>query len=471
MKRFLLITACILLVCAAAFWFISLPHHISGRTAAGGVLDLTGADSSATLFRLDGEWAFYYGQFYTPADFANGEPGDGALIEAPMSWSEAGYPLEGFATYRLCVLTDEKELMLYIPEISVSSAIWANGEKIFEAGQPGRTKGESKAGMKNTFVSIKPEDGEAELIVHVSNHRWMKGGLTQSILIGAREVLLPSVILRLLLLAVFLGALLIIGLYHFILFLHNRRDSVYLIFAAFCVVAAVRFYWEANSFAQLLSADGVGDIAFHMYQKSFILTCFVMTMLTHAAFKIPYGRFRGAVYLLCAFLTVVLPGLVIPFPLYRRFWFLIADIPMILSVAAAFRKNVLRPNPYNALYLLSAILLIVWGFVTKLLYDDVFFVSGVVSHLFLVLSQCVMLSVSYAETKRRERELAAQADFYRRMNHNMRTPLTIVSTNIQTARRRPEEAAELLTASQAEIMKMAAMIDDALKDDEKAPGS
>ncbi len=121
--------------------------------------------------------------------------------------------------------------------------------------------------------------------------------------------------------------------------------------------------------------------------------------------------------------------------------------------------------------MLSAILLIVWGFVTKLLYDDVFFVSGVVSHLFLVLSQCVMLSVSYAETKRRERELAAQADFYRRMNHNMRTPLTIVSTNIQTARRRPEEAAELLTASQAEIMKMAAMIDDALKDDEKAPGS
>jgi len=71
------------------------------------------------------------------------------------------------------------------------------------------------------------------------------------------------------------------------------------------------------------------------------------------------------------------------------------------------------------------------------------------------------------ETRREMEELAAQTSFFRKMNHALRTPLTVVSTNIQTARRRPEEADELLTESQSEIMKMAEMIDDALQDSDK----
>jgi hypothetical protein len=81
-----------------------------------------------------------------------------------------------------------------------------------------------------------------------------------------------------------------------------------------------------------------------------------------------------------------------------------------------------------------------------------------------------ILSVNYAEAKRHERELSAKTDFYRKMSHDLRTPLTLVSTNIQTAWRRPEEAYELLTKSQNEIMKMADMISDALKDGDKEAG-
>ena len=45
MKRFIIIAACILLVCGLAFWFISMPRGVSDQMAAGGVLDLTGAYS------------------------------------------------------------------------------------------------------------------------------------------------------------------------------------------------------------------------------------------------------------------------------------------------------------------------------------------------------------------------------------------------------------------------------------------
>ena len=72
--------------------------------------------------------------------------------------------------------------------------------------------------------------------------------------------------------------------------------------------------------------------------------------------------------------------------------------------------------------------------------------------------------------KREAEEEAAKTDFYRKMSHSLRTPLTIVSTNIQTAKRRPQEADELLDKSQAEIMKMADTISHALKDGDKGAG-
>jgi len=50
------------------------------------------------------------------------------------------------------------------------------------------------------------------------------------------------------------------------------------------------------------------------------------------------------------------------------------------------------------------------------------------------------------------------------MSHDLRTPLTRVSTCIQTAHRRPLEADEMLTTAQDDIMKIAEMIDAALLD-------
>jgi signal transduction histidine kinase len=90
--------------------------------------------------------------------------------------------------------------------------------------------------------------------------------------------------------------------------------------------------------------------------------------------------------------------------------------------------------------------------------------SSAAHNLFLVFLQCIMLSVGYAESKRREEELAARTDFYHRMAHDLLTPLTVVSTNVQVVEKHPEEAGELMRDSQEEIMRMAAMINKALNE-------
>ena len=72
------------------------------------------------------------------------------------------------------------------------------------------------------------------------------------------------------------------------------------------------------------------------------------------------------------------------------------------------------------------------------------------------------------EAKRRADESEAKADFYRRMSHQLRTPLTKISTNIQLANMQEDTDHERLTKSQAEIMKIAGMINDALDDGDES---
>jgi signal transduction histidine kinase len=108
----------------------------------------------------------------------------------------------------------------------------------------------------------------------------------------------------------------------------------------------------------------------------------------------------------------------------------------------------------------------VWGPLTKIILNDKYYAPGVAAHMFLVISQCVMLALSYSEAKRQREELARKTEFYHKMAHDLLTPMTVVSTSIQVAAFKSDEAPELLHDSQVEIMKMADMINNALKEDD-----
>ena len=84
---------------------------------------------------------------------------------------------------------------------------------------------------------------------------------------------------------------------------------------------------------------------------------------------------------------------------------------------------------------------------------------------FFVYWQMLRMLDSVTKSARLEIEtqrLTMKTDFYHKMAHDLLTPLTIVSTSIQVAKVEPEDK-ELMNKSQAEIMKMAGMINDALR--------
>ena len=83
---------------------------------------------------------------------------------------------------------------------------------------------------------------------------------------------------------------------------------------------------------------------------------------------------------------------------------------------------------------------------------------------------CILLEkavnqIGESETAKHEaEEKAAEADFYKKMSHQLLTPLTVVSTNIQTIRLRPDDTEKLISKSQDKIMEMSAMINAALSE-------
>jgi signal transduction histidine kinase len=91
---------------------------------------------------------------------------------------------------------------------------------------------------------------------------------------------------------------------------------------------------------------------------------------------------------------------------------------------------------------------------------SLFFISGA----FVFTVMLGVIGVRYISDMRRKfDEISAKTAFYRRVSHDLLTPLTRVSTCVQSANARPGDADMLLTKAQSDIMEMAAMINDALR--------
>jgi signal transduction histidine kinase len=139
------------------------------------------------------------------------------------------------------------------------------------------------------------------------------------------------------------------------------------------------------------------------------------------------------------------PDILCDTPFWRLFWLL----PVLFFCIAE-----LTSNPY----IVDTPKAISFVFVRVFVYAAILLIC--------VLMETAVRNVSEAETaKRMSKEAEAKNDFYYKTSHALLTPLTKVSTKVQLAKMEPEDAAELLTKSQAEIMKMAEMINDALAEE------
>lgn len=218
--------------------------------AVDGVLDLSHWDFKQNgEVRLKGAWEIYWEQLLTPEDFSGpSPPARTGFSLVPHYWEGQvvnGKTLHyrGFATLRLKVQmpSDASTLGFEIKGMKGASIIWLNGKKLSESGTLGTTSAQVRevSGI-SSIHSINSKKQVHEIIIQLANfHMHPHFGTLFSLGIGRIADLRHENYVRIGIDLLMMGASLIMGFYHLILFLFRTQNRSNLYFGALCLCYGV----------------------------------------------------------------------------------------------------------------------------------------------------------------------------------------------------------------------------------------
>jgi HPt (histidine-containing phosphotransfer) domain-containing protein len=238
MKRFYNIMILLLMALTAAAAAQGVP-----LSPAGGVLDLRQWNPAhQPSLSLRGDWEFYWSQFYTPYDFNAGRSGPGNLIEVPSSWQLKGYPLHGFATYRLKVVLDHpRELAIRFPWIQASARIFIDDVLLTEIGKVGSSENplSYQPSVREDYWVFTPRHAAFDIIVQAANHDYLMSGMVGTPIMGTASFIKAGYIKDIALILFCSGSIFIMGIYHFCLFALRTKAPSTLYFGVACVLVSL----------------------------------------------------------------------------------------------------------------------------------------------------------------------------------------------------------------------------------------
>ena len=216
--------------------------------AVKGIINLRGYDLEAGgPFMLAGEWEFYWDTAVTPENYKTITGGTPDLYtEVPSYWDDLGeinpeITPRGVATYSLRILTDPAcetgTLALKFLSITPNADIFIDSRRIARIGEVNPEESLSKSGNRIFIYPLSRCGDSFNLTISISNYHNVNGGLNRPIHIGSYKDILKTRELMLAIDAIFLGGLLLMGLYQFTLFFLDRKRRAPLFMAILCFLA------------------------------------------------------------------------------------------------------------------------------------------------------------------------------------------------------------------------------------------
>ncbi|HAA16424.1 MAG TPA: hypothetical protein DCE41_33855 [Cytophagales bacterium] len=233
-----------IIVCGCA------PHRkIEKPVPQSGTLDLRGFDLGLVPYlMLEGEWSFYPEGLYSPAELSIQKS---TLLEVPQPWNTLeGLVREGSSTYSLRLLLDESQLgtplVLKMRTVYLAYSLFLDGEKVVQVGDPSRSSFTPL--VKPNLIEFTPTSTEVEVVVQVSNYRFFKGGIVETPQLGLATVMHSQYEKNVGIEVILVGSLLMVGIYHFIIFLLLNSNRSALFFSLICIVLAGRFAYTGEHY-------------------------------------------------------------------------------------------------------------------------------------------------------------------------------------------------------------------------------
>jgi signal transduction histidine kinase len=230
-----------------------------GRTvpvAHHGVLDLTGWDPDRDgPVELNGEWAFYRGKLLDPAALAGTTPDKAEdFLALPASWNgetAAGRDIGtvGQATLRLRILPGPgtSRLGLRLFYIKAAYVLWVNGTVLATSGTLGTDARTEVPEPSLRLPSWQGDGRPLDLVLQVTNHHYHDGGVVAPIRFGSAAALWNAQVRDWASSGFFAGSLLVMGVYHLVLFLFRKNSPAPLYFGLYCLLWLGNFIGSESS--------------------------------------------------------------------------------------------------------------------------------------------------------------------------------------------------------------------------------
>ncbi|HEX3048838.1 MAG TPA: ATP-binding protein [Bacillota bacterium] len=196
---------------------------------------------------LNGEWDFFWKKFITYQEIVNSNRTPDLKVKVPEVWNKYKFkgkslPGFGYATYRLKVagVSPGRTLALRVPNFSTAYRLYINQRLISANGKVSMDREHFLPEYRPKVVEFTPDDTSFELIVHVANFTYARGGFWYAIVLGTPKQIrnLDQTIEDK---DLFLfGGLLVLVLYYLSIFLLRRGDKSSLYFTLMCLMFGSR---------------------------------------------------------------------------------------------------------------------------------------------------------------------------------------------------------------------------------------
>ena len=273
-----------------------------------------------------------------------------------------------------------------------------------------------------------------------------------------------------------LGIIFAMALYHIYLYAFTSKEKAYLIYSVFTLLITIRFATAPGGLVETVASAHNAAI-YHFSEVTLAVFNIFGIWFSHETLRIKWGGpVTRLIYIATVGLAVVMA--VITGRVVGTWWYMLSGTPHIFIIAKGFHSKYCRSNPDAILLICVECIFFILAFTMTTAFMRALYMPVVPFWLMLVQVQAVLLSQGYGEAKRNEKELAEQkslleslnrtkSEFFGNISHEMKTPLTIVTTNMELAEQyiddgNIDEAKELVRETCREAMQMANLVTDSL---------
>ena len=417
-----------------------------------GVINLLDFDFENTVQVIAGfeNYDSWPQNLYTPEDFFLGIPGEPQVLQ----WADYRRTDRlQYATHRLTILLPPGEIYALSMKTAVySQRLFIDGEEIGSVGNPTASKDEFVPGTLERTYFFTPQTEQIEIIMHTANYTHGKSGCNppDSITLGKAENINILNRRNTFLNAIILGCLLTSALYHFSLFILNRRRVTTLLFSVCCLLLALMdkklFFYLFPNFSWYVEIRMEYLIHFFTFAGLVWFIYLQFPKMLHKAVVYPYSVLALLYCLTVAFDTSFFTGILA--------YFEYLSIAVIAYVVLRFIMSI-KSGRIPVLLGLAGVLVLGLTGINDILETrtvaSLFTIAGQlftvpVGMVFFVFCYSLIIAIENAETQRREEALTernamldglnrTKTEFLQDMSHEMKAPLTVIATGIDFADR------------------------------------